>query len=222
MRPLDALAADEIGSIVARVEAIDLDLDQRGQLGRNGARSLLEHPVRLSRELRSWLKEFGGTPKARADFARAIALKPNYAEAFYNRATTASAKGDFEQAIGDFDTAIRLKPDYAEAFYNRGSAYDQNGQYELAVADYDQAIRLKPGDAGALVNRCWTRAIMGAVLDRALDVVGVLALARTATTGANTTGREECGAQRSCTRRQHGATTSDSITQCVLPVRHSV
>jgi hypothetical protein len=47
VRPLDALAADEIGSIVARLESIDLDLDERGQLGRSGAKSLLEHRVRL-------------------------------------------------------------------------------------------------------------------------------------------------------------------------------
>src|SRR5437868_11896271 len=79
VRPLDALAADEIGSIVARIEAIDLDLDERGQVGRNGAKSLLEHRVRLSRELRSWLKEFGGTPKARADFANRLASSESMA-----------------------------------------------------------------------------------------------------------------------------------------------
>lgn len=81
VRPLDALAADEIGSIVARIEAIDLDLDDRGQVGRNGAKSLLEHRVRLSRELRSWLREFGGTPKARADFANRLASSESMAEA---------------------------------------------------------------------------------------------------------------------------------------------
>jgi hypothetical protein len=73
VRPLDALAADEIGSIVARLEAIDRDLDQRGQVGRSGARSLLEHRVRLSRELRAWLRDFGGTPRSRADFANRLA-----------------------------------------------------------------------------------------------------------------------------------------------------
>jgi hypothetical protein len=81
VRPLDALAADEIGSIVARVEAIDRDLDERGQVGRGGARSLLEHRVRLSRELRAWLKEFGGTPKSRADFANRLASSESMAEA---------------------------------------------------------------------------------------------------------------------------------------------
>jgi hypothetical protein len=40
------------GSIVARLEAIDADLDERGHFGRNGARSLREHEARLERELR--------------------------------------------------------------------------------------------------------------------------------------------------------------------------
>ena len=81
VRPLDALAADEIGSLVARLEAIDRDLDQRGHVGRNGGGSLLEHRVRLSRELRAWLKEFGGTPKARADFANRLASSESLANA---------------------------------------------------------------------------------------------------------------------------------------------
>src|SRR5437868_9365261 len=80
VRPLDALAADEIGSIVARLEAIDLELDERG-VGRSGARSLLEHRVRLSRELRAWLKEFGGTPKSRWDFADRLASSESMADA---------------------------------------------------------------------------------------------------------------------------------------------
>jgi hypothetical protein len=81
VRPLDALAADEIGSIVAGLEAIDRDLDERGQLGRSGAKSLLEHRVGLGRELRSWLKEFGAKPKARADFANRLASSKSMAQA---------------------------------------------------------------------------------------------------------------------------------------------
>ena len=72
VRSLDAIAAEEIASLVVRLEAIDRDLDERGHFGRNGAKTLLEHKARLSRELRSWMREFCGTPKARAEFARAL------------------------------------------------------------------------------------------------------------------------------------------------------
>ena len=52
---LDRVAADEVGSIVSRLEAIDADLNERGHFGRGGARSLLDHKARLSKELRQWL-----------------------------------------------------------------------------------------------------------------------------------------------------------------------
>ena len=66
---IDRVAAEEIGSLVARIEAIDRDLDERGHFGRNGARVLLDHRARLSKALLSWQREFGATPKARFDFA---------------------------------------------------------------------------------------------------------------------------------------------------------
>lgn len=65
VQPLDRLAAEEIASLCVRLERIDADLDERGHFGRSGARSLLEHKARLGRELRAWLREFGGTPRAR-------------------------------------------------------------------------------------------------------------------------------------------------------------
>jgi hypothetical protein len=43
VQPLDRLAAEEIGGIVVRLEAIDKDLDERCHFGRGGARSLLDH-----------------------------------------------------------------------------------------------------------------------------------------------------------------------------------
>ena len=69
-QPLDILAAEEIGSIIAALEAVDRDLRERGP-GRT--KSLLEHKARLGRELRAWLREFGGTARSRAEFARELA-----------------------------------------------------------------------------------------------------------------------------------------------------
>jgi hypothetical protein len=69
-QPLDVLAAEEIGSVIAALEAIDRDLAQRGP---NATKRLLEHKARLSRELRAWLRDFGWTPRARFEFARELA-----------------------------------------------------------------------------------------------------------------------------------------------------
>jgi hypothetical protein len=68
-QPLDVLAAEEIGSTIAALEAIDADIAERGP---GASKTLLEHKARLSRELRAWLRDFGGTPRSRWEFAREL------------------------------------------------------------------------------------------------------------------------------------------------------
>jgi hypothetical protein len=65
--PLDRLAAEEIGSLIALVEAIDADLAQNGLTRKKTgqARSLLELRIRLSGRLQRWLESFGATPASR-------------------------------------------------------------------------------------------------------------------------------------------------------------
>jgi hypothetical protein len=67
---LDSIAAEEIGALLAHIEAIDRDMDARGRAGR---KALLDMRARLSRQLRDWLKEFGATPRSRAEWARTMA-----------------------------------------------------------------------------------------------------------------------------------------------------
>jgi tetratricopeptide (TPR) repeat protein len=86
-------------------------------------------------------------------FSEAIRLKPDFAEAFYNRGLARQAKGDLEGELQDYNDAIRLKPDYAKAFNNRGNVRQAKGDLEAALADYNEAIRLKPDYANAFYNR---------------------------------------------------------------------
>src|SRR4051794_5087881 len=65
---LDQLAADEIGALLARIEALDTALDKR-QPGSKGTATLLDLRLRASARLERWLREFGATPAARADWA---------------------------------------------------------------------------------------------------------------------------------------------------------
>ena len=52
-------------------------------------------------------------------YSEAIRLKPDFADAFYNRSLARHDKGDIEGALQDYNEAIRLEPDYAVAFNNR-------------------------------------------------------------------------------------------------------
>jgi len=103
-----------------------------------------------------WLHQeptIGDDEQAIADYDQAIALQPDYAEAYNNRGIAYGAKGDLAHAIADFDQVIALDRDDAEVYNNRGIAYAAKGDFARAIADYDQAIALKPDLAEAYNNR---------------------------------------------------------------------
>lgn len=58
--------------------------------------------------------------EAIADMTRAIRLLPDFAQAYYNRATLRALSGQLPEAFEDFTRAIELDPLLAEAYYNRG------------------------------------------------------------------------------------------------------
>jgi tetratricopeptide (TPR) repeat protein len=97
-----------------------------------------------------------------ADYNQAIKINPKLAQAYLNRGVAYDHKGDYDRAIQDFDQALKLKPS-ALAHFNRGNAYLAKSQFDQAIEDYNQAIRLKPDFAAAFDNRCWTRAVSGAL-----------------------------------------------------------
>ena len=96
-------------------------------------------------------------------YNEAIGIKPDYADAFYNRGIARSKKDDWEGALQDFNGAIRLKPDFANALMNRGIARSKKGDVEGALQDYNAAIRLKPDFAEAFINRGNARSDKGDV-----------------------------------------------------------
>jgi hypothetical protein len=65
--PGDALAVEEVASLLALAEAIDADIAARGVTGRRGdVRKLIDVRVRVSRRLMEWSNAFALTPASRA------------------------------------------------------------------------------------------------------------------------------------------------------------
>jgi tetratricopeptide (TPR) repeat protein len=89
-----------------------------------------------------------------ADENKAIALRPDYGNAYYNRGNAYDDKGDFDRAIDDYSKAIELNPQDADAYYSRGVAYRHKGDYDHAIDDTSKAIELSP-NAGALRADDW-------------------------------------------------------------------
>ena len=89
----------------------------------------------------------GKVQEARAAYAEAVAMMPDYAEAHANLGLVRMLTGDLDGAVSRQLEAIRLNPGLAEAFYNLGNAYSRHRRYREAVTAYREAIRLKPDDA---------------------------------------------------------------------------
>jgi len=95
----------------------------------------------------------GKKDAALANFDRALALRPDSAEAHFNRGLTLHALSRFADALSSYDRALALRPDYAGALLNRGVALYQLERYEEALANSDRALMRLPDHADTLLNR---------------------------------------------------------------------
>jgi tetratricopeptide (TPR) repeat protein len=91
--------------------------------------------------------------QAIADWTKAIELKPDYAEAYFQRGAGYVLKGLSDQAIVDYTKAIELKPDYAKAYFLRSIEYNLKNLHDQAIADSTKVIELKPNFAKAYFAR---------------------------------------------------------------------
>jgi tetratricopeptide (TPR) repeat protein len=135
-----------------------LDLYHRGQIAKTelACRELLlayPHALFIMNLLGVTLQEQGKFQEAVQAFNKALALKPDYADAYSNRGNALSDLGQLQEAVQSYEMAVEFKPDYAEAYSNLGNAYHKLGWLEDAVESCEKAIVLKPDYADAYNNR---------------------------------------------------------------------
>lgn len=82
---------------------------------------------------------------AAAAFAKAVEMKPVYAEAWNGLGYALRNQGKYPESIKAYDEALRLRPDYPEALEYLGEAYVKMGRLDDARRVLE---RLKPLDAG--------------------------------------------------------------------------
>jgi tetratricopeptide (TPR) repeat protein len=76
------------------------------------------------------------------DLDRAIKVKPDYAEAHFNRGRILYLRNDLDGAFGAYTLAIKFKPELAEAHFFRAGVYGKKNEYDSAIADYTKSISL--------------------------------------------------------------------------------
>ena len=88
-------------------------------------------------------------PQAILSFDRAIALMPDYEEAFLMRGRSHVVQYENDQALADFGRAIELRPRDTRPLLERGGAYLLGKKFDLAIADASTAISADPKLAAA-------------------------------------------------------------------------
>jgi tetratricopeptide (TPR) repeat protein len=98
--------------------------------------------------------------KAIEEYTQAIALNPDYAEAYiyrgaayYNRGTFSSDSGQYELAVKDFRKVVVMKPGSYSAYLAQGAIYVHQNEYEKGIEEINKAIALNPHEGMAYVLR---------------------------------------------------------------------
>lgn len=85
-------------------------------------------------------------------FSRAIALNPDYAPAWSDRAMLWLRAGDVEAAIADLERALALAPGQASNWIQLGLILDGKGESDRALECFEQAHKADPSSAIAHYN----------------------------------------------------------------------
>jgi predicted O-linked N-acetylglucosamine transferase (SPINDLY family) len=116
------------------------------------------------------LRRMGRLDEAVAAYRRAIAIKPDYADAFHNLGSTLHDLKRFPGAIAAIERAVQLKPDHAEAFDTLGNSLKDLRRYEEAIAAYRRSLDLK-ADSAPVHNNLGTALWDAGRLDEAADML---------------------------------------------------
>tara|TARA_B110000858_G_scaffold194428_1_gene248836 strand:- start:1598 stop:4429 length:2832 start_codon:yes stop_codon:yes gene_type:complete len=103
-----------------------------------------------------------------AAFNKALAIKPEYADAYNNMGNAFQEQGKLEEAVEAYNKVLAIKPDYADAYNNMGTALKDQGKLEEAIEAYNEALAIKPDYAEAYNNMGITLQEQGK-LDEAIE-----------------------------------------------------
>lgn len=101
---------------------------------------------------------------------RALAIKPDHAEAHNNRGFALGKLKRRDEALASYDKAIALKPDYADAYYNRGILlFDSYGDFQGAHKSHAKAVELKPNSVAILSS--WLAAALPILYETTEEII---------------------------------------------------
>jgi len=86
-------------------------------------------------------------------YKQAVAIRPEYAQAWQGQGNTLSQLKQHKDALEAYDQAIQIQPDYLEAWNSRGETLEQLQRYEEAIDAFDAALKIEPDNLEAWNGR---------------------------------------------------------------------
>ena len=83
---------------------------------------------------------------------RALALKPDYAEAHCTKGNALQELGQLEDAVASYGRALALKPDFAEAHNNKGNTLRKLGRLEESAEAFERVLAIDPDQLKTRAN----------------------------------------------------------------------
>lgn len=97
-------------------------------------------------------KHAGRDEEALQQIRQALALKPDYADAWVEVGNLLSDRGEVREAAAAYTRSLQYNPSLEGAHYNLGNLDQGRGDWQGAVAHYREALRLNPTFAEARNN----------------------------------------------------------------------
>ncbi len=91
--------------------------------------------------------------EALASYDKALAIRPDYAEALTSRGNALVELRRLDDAVASYDRALAIRPDYADALNNRGNVLQDLKRFNEALANFNRALAIRPDYVKALNNR---------------------------------------------------------------------
>jgi tetratricopeptide (TPR) repeat protein len=151
LKPDSWMARSSLGNALAQLKRPDRSIQQFEkalELTRHNA----EPYLRACYNIGVSLQELDRHAEAIPHYARAIAIRPDYAEAHNNLGDALVKCGRPEEALPHFETSAAIRPSLAEAHNNLGIALDALNRVVEAVPHFRRALAMKPDYAEAHAN----------------------------------------------------------------------
>lgn len=97
-------------------------------------------------------KAKGEKVHALINFSKAVGIKPDYEEAYFNMGNIYMAEKILDRAMDCYSIALEIRPDYDSAHTNYGLLLEMLGKNKAALEHYKMAIQINPRHRVARLN----------------------------------------------------------------------